>query len=263
MRIGTYARHNEQVEEAIGWGPDFIDLRMDLDHSLVFSDVKKMLNEAGIPCTVHLPSSPIWRPTDIWREIIPYMDIGVDMGAELVTFHGVLSPLFFSDDDIDAFLKSIPVACEAAAERGVTIAVETLGYSYPEMAILIDRCPKVRIAMDVGHGQIMAVRNRVFNVMNAFMDRVAMVNLHDNNGQEMLDRVAELRKKGQLTPEQRRDLALKYDEHMCIGEGSIDFLSIFKELKKRSYDGRFLLICKGTSRFEEQREKVRELWAKA
>ncbi|MHA2221463.1 MAG: hypothetical protein ACXAAO_05320 [Candidatus Thorarchaeota archaeon] len=72
MDIGTFARDNVQVREAISNEPDFIDLRMDLNHSIDFTEAKADLNKAGIPCTLHLPSNPDWKPIELSQGIVPY-----------------------------------------------------------------------------------------------------------------------------------------------------------------------------------------------
>ena len=108
MEIGTFARNNEQVRNAIKNAPDFIDLRMDLNFSINFSEAKTDMNRAGIPCTLHLPSNPDWKPIELSRGIVPYIDLGRQIDAEVVTFHTMLSTLFYDDYDIDIFLTALP-----------------------------------------------------------------------------------------------------------------------------------------------------------
>ncbi|MBD3405266.1 MAG: TIM barrel protein [Candidatus Lokiarchaeota archaeon] len=263
MEIGTFARNTEQVKEALSKKPDFIDLRMDLDHSLNFGETKHMLLEADVKPTLHLPSSPDWKPLDLAREIIPYIDIGSQINADLVTFHSTLSSIFYDDEDIDQFLENIPLACDAAKENGIQLAVETLGIYYTELMLLSEKCPEVKIALDIGHAQIMAHRNRALGIIQEFQDSIAMVNVHDNKGALMIDEVLELRKKGNVPPETVREIAVRYDEHLPIGGGKIEFQPIFKSLKEVSYDGKFLMMCKDPSKFESEREQFERLWLKA
>lgn len=263
MEIGTFARTSEQVEQALEKNPDFIDLRMDLDYSLDFGETKELLREADVKPTLHLPSSPDWKPLDLAREIIPFIDIGREIDAELVTFHTTLSSIFYNDEDIDQFLQHIPLACEAAKEIGIQLAVETLGIYYTELMLLAEKCPDVKIALDIGHAQIMAHRNRSLGIIQEFKDKIAMVNVHDNRGNLMIDEVLELRKKGEVPTEKVRELAVDYDEHLPIGEGTIDFQPIFKKLKEMGYDGKFLMMCSDPSEFASERKKFQNLWLKS
>ena len=260
MEIGTFARNNEQVRSAIKNEPDFIDLRMDLNFSINFHEAKADMNNAGIPCTLHLPSNPDWKPIELSRGIVPYIDLGRQIDAEVVTFHTMLSTLFYDDFDIETFLKALPLACEASKEAGVTLAIETLGLYYTEMQLLFDMFPNMRMALDIGHGQILARRNRALDHIASFYDQIVMVNVHDNNGSQMVDDVQKMKKEREVSQGEIRELAVRYDTHLHIGEGEIDFHAIFKELKQRGYSGKFLMMCECPSDFPREREKFMELW---
>jgi len=263
MEIGTFARNNEQVRSAINLEPDFVDLRMDLNFSIDFAEAKADLQEAGIPCTLHLPSNPDWKPIELSRGIVPYIDLGRQIDAKVVTFHTMLSTLFYEDFDIDIFLRSLPLACEASKEAGVTLAIETLGLYYTEIQLLFDMFPDMRMALDIGHGQILATRNRSLDHINSFFDRIAMVNVHDNHGSKMVDDVLKMKKEREVSQGEIRELAVRYDTHLPIGDGEIDFDTIFRNLKQNGYDGRFLMMCECPSDFSRETEKFKELWLAA
>jgi sugar phosphate isomerase/epimerase len=263
MEIGTFARHIDQVKKGISDSPDFIDLRMDLNYSLNFREVRRILEDAGVVPTLHLPSDPSWKPMDFPREIIPYVDVSAEVGAELVTTHSALSTLFYNDDDIDAFLEWVPLLCDTARESGIQLAIETLGLYYTELTLLFDRCPDMKIALDIGHGQIMANRNRALDLINSFYDHIALVNVHDNHGSRMVTKVRDLRLDREVAHEELLVIAREYDEHLPIGEGEIEFQPIFRELKERGYDGKFLMMSKDPGNFKEERNKFMQLWLEA
>jgi len=263
MQIGTFARDTKQVKRSVEFKADFVELRMDTNHTLDFSLAKKVLSDVGIGCTLHLPSSPDWGPMNLRRDVIPYIDVGREVGAELVTFHTTLSPLFYSDEDIAAFLEAIPMARDAARESGVTLAAETLGLYSTELTLLFDSDPDLHLAMDVGHAQILATRNRSFAIMQYFLGKVSMVNVHDNQATAMTDEVLHLKSQRDVPLHEIRDIAHRYDAHLPIGEGGVDFKTIFKELKRRSYDGRFLMMCRDQSCFPTERSKFKEIWRKS
>ncbi|MFW9809904.1 MAG: TIM barrel protein [Candidatus Thorarchaeota archaeon] len=263
MDIGTFARNNEQVRTAIKNEPDFIDLRMDLNYSIDFSEAKTDLNNAGISCTLHLPSNPDWKPIELSRGIVPYIDLGRQIDAEVVTFHTMLSTLFYDDHDIDIFLQAIPLACETAAESGVTLAIETLGLYYTELQLLFDEFCDMKLALDIGHGQILAKRNRALDHIDSFFEKIEIVNVHDNHGSQMLDDVLQMKKEREVTQGEIRELAVRYDTHLPIGEGEIDFDPIFKNLKHRGFDGRFVMLCECHADFPQEREKFLDFWLAA
>ena len=263
MEIGTFARNNEQVQAAIKNEPDFVDLRMDLNFSINFAEAKEDLNDAGIACTLHLPSNPDWKPIELSRGIVPYIDLGRQIDAEVVTFHTMLSTLFYDDHDIDIFLKSLPLAYEASKEAGVNLAIESLGLYYTETQLLFDMFPNMKMNLDIGHGQILALRNRALDHIESFYDKIAMVNVHDNHGAKMVDDVLKMKKEREVSQGEIRELAVRYDTHLPIGEGDIDFEPIFRSLKERGFDGRFLMMCECPADFPREREKFMELWLAA
>ncbi len=263
MDIGTFARNNEQILHAIESEPDFIDLRIDLNYSIDFSEAKNDLKKAGIPCTLHLPSNPEWKPIELSRGIVPYIDLGRQIDAEVLTFHTMLSTLFYNDNDIDIFLQAIPLAYDAANESGVTLAIETLGLYYTELRLLFDDFCDMKLALDIGHEQILARRNRALDHITSFFDKIAIVNVHDNHGSEMLDEVLKMKSEREVTQEEILELAIRYDTHLPIGEGEIDFDVIFKNLKSCGYDGRFCMMSSNPEDFPQEREKFMELWLAA
>ncbi|MFW9921221.1 MAG: sugar phosphate isomerase/epimerase family protein [Candidatus Thorarchaeota archaeon] len=263
MQIGTFARDNKQIEDALKSNPDFIDLRMDLDHSIDFMDAKKTLKDAGVACTLHLPSDPDWNPINLAKDIVPYIDLGKAIDAELVSFHTTLSTLFYSDQDIEMFLSALPVACDVIKDSGINVAIETLGLYYTELMLLFDAHPRISMALDLGHGQIMARRNRALGHIQSFPEKIKMVIVHDNHGADMVEEVVRIKKERLLKIEEMREMARKYDEHLPIGEGHIDFAPLFRELKENHYDGRFLMMCADQTKFDDEREKFMSLWLNA
>ncbi len=263
MQIGTYARTNEQVFRGIESEPDFIELRMDVNHQIVFNEAKTALNKAGIPCTLHLPSDQNWKPSELSEDIVPYIDLAQMIDAKLVTFHSSLSSLLYSDKEIDTFLQALPLAYDTAKESGVTLAIETLGLYYAEMLMVLDEFPDLKIDLDIGHGQLLASRNRALAHIEHYCQNIGMVNVHDNNACEGFAGILESKKMNEFTQEELRKMAKICDKHLPIGDGSIEFSPIFAALKQRNYDGRFLMLCSDPLYFSKERDKFTDLWVKS
>ncbi|NWF97051.1 MAG: sugar phosphate isomerase/epimerase [Candidatus Thorarchaeota archaeon] len=260
MEIGTFARSNEEIRTAMADRPDFVELRLDVSHRFNYVEAHRELSSNGVRCTLHLPSDPGWHPTTVSQGIAPYLNIARQVEADVVTFHSTLSSLFYEDEDIDDFLSSIGLACDAARETGVVLSVETLGSYYTEFTLLFDANPNVRMTLDIGHGQILAHRNRAIGHIDSFFDRIVLVNVHDNRGEEMVQEVLRLKRERNVTREEMREMVRRYDTHMPIGEGSIDFPSIFRSLKQHGYNGKFLMMCEDQKAFSNEREKFMKMW---
>lgn len=260
MQIGTYARTNEQVYKGLESSPDFIELRMDVNHQIIFEDALSALHNAGIPCTLHLPSDPNWKPIELSQDIVPYIDLARMIDSELVVFHSPLSALLYDDLEIDTFLQALPLAYDAAKESGVTLALETLGFYYTEMLLVLDEFPNLKVDLDIGHGQLLATRNRAIGHIEKYCSNIAMVNVHDNNACEDFSEILSTRDMKDFTKEDFREMAIACDKHLAIGDGSIKFKPIFSALKERNYDGRFLMLCNDPLCFKNERDKFMNLW---
>jgi sugar phosphate isomerase/epimerase len=263
MKIGTFARTTEQALKGLESNPDFIDLRLDFNHQIDFPTVKTAMKKAKVPCTLHMPSNPEWKPVDISQDIVPFIDIGTMIEAELVTLHTPLSTLFYTDEMIDTFLQEFPLAYDTAKEADITLAIETLGHHYTEVMLLFDEFPDLRMVLDVGHGQILALQNRALGHIEAFPDYIAMVNVHDNNACEKFQVQLANKSLNDLTKAELREIARQCDEHLPIGAGKIDFSLVFISLKEHSYDGRFLMMCADPNAFNDERKKFLDLWRSA
>jgi sugar phosphate isomerase/epimerase len=260
MQIGTFARTNDQVVKGIESAADFIELRMDLNHQIIFDDAKSALNKAGIPCTLHLPSDPNWKPVELSQDIVPYIDLAQMIDAELVVFHSPLSTLLYDDSEIDTFLQALPLAYDTAKESGVTLAIETLGLYYTELMLVFDEFPELRIDLDIGHGQLLASRNRALGHIENYCNKIEMVNVHDNNACEAFGEVLSSKKMQEFTKDELRKIAVDCDKHLPIGDGTIEFGPIFSSLKQRNFDGRFLMLCSDPLSFNSERKKFTEIW---
>lgn len=263
MQIGTFARSNEQVLRGLDSSPDFIELRMDENHKINFSEATAAMNKAEVPCTLHLPSHRNWKPVNMSQDILPYIDIGQMIDAELVVFHPPLSTLLYYDEDIDSFLQALPLVYDAAKESGVSLAIETLGFYYTELMLVVDEFPDLKINLDIGHGQLLATRNRAIGHIENYCSNIGMVNVHDNNACQDFKDILSAKEITDFTQDELREMAIHSDKHLPIGDGSIKFAPIFSALKERNYDGRFLMLCADPLCFKEERKKFMDLWLAA
>jgi len=263
MQIGTYARTTDQVKKGLENSPDFIELRMDVDHKIVFNDAKAALNKAGISCTLHLPSNRNWAPVDLNQDIVPYIDLGQMIDAELLVFHAPLSTLLYSDEEIDTFLQTLPLAYDAAKESGVKLAIETIGFYYTEMMLVIDSFPELKLNLDIGHGQLLANRNRALGHIENYYQNIEMVNVHDNDACQAYSEILSTKNIADFSKEDLRKMSITCDKHLPIGEGTIDFNPIFSALKQKHYDDRFLMLCSDPACFKNERDKFMKLWLDA
>ncbi|MCK5265872.1 MAG: hypothetical protein KAR03_09725, partial [Candidatus Thorarchaeota archaeon] len=90
-----------------------------------------------------------------------------------------------------------------------------------------------------------------------------MVNVHDNNACEAFTEVINCKGMNEFNQEELREMAVDYDKHLPIGEGSIEFAPIFSALKEKNYDRRFLMRCADPFCFKNERENFLNMWLAA
>jgi len=141
------------------------------------------------------------------------------MGVKMITIHpGVYSTSLdnvreFSIEWAKISLKEIE---RYAAEYGITAAIENMpsfrimmGQTPQELLELIDGTD-LKICFDIGHANTIG---KIDDFIDAFGSRIANIHIHDNMG--------------------------KNDDHMTIGDGTIDFVSVLKKLKR--YKGNYII----------------------
>lgn len=155
-------------------------------------------------------------------ETLRTMDHANRMGVKMITIHpGVYST---SLDDV----RELSIKCakpslkrieKYADELGVTAAIENMpsfrimmGQTSQELLELIEGTD-LKICFDIGHANTIG---KIDDFIDAFGDRIANIHIHDNMG--------------------------KNDDHMTIGDGSINFVNVLKKLKR--YKGNYIIESK-------------------
>jgi sugar phosphate isomerase/epimerase len=189
------------------------------------NDLKELLPSYDIECSVHTPLSdvnigsmnPRMREAAM-SEVISAIECTGRLGFGPFTLHpGFYTPLGMVNKSAAKAVSrsSLEIIDKAAKENGVLVALENM----PDMPISMVTTPEellasiegteIKICFDLGHA------NTTGNIESYFAlkDRIVNIHIHDNNG--------------------------KYDQHLAIGNGNIDFKSILPKLS--SYKGRYVI----------------------
>ena len=120
---------------------------------------------------------------------------------------------------LDKITDAFAVLVEYAEPYNVKIAVENVHepHSQTILAHLFQNIESLKLCYDIGHANIWD-KDKAY--IPDYIDRISALHLHDNHG--------------------------ICDEHLIPGEGTIDFPSFFKILKKYNYDGYLGLECLNT-----------------
>jgi sugar phosphate isomerase/epimerase len=206
-----------QAWEIVGEGRHFLP---DIEAGL-----KEQLPSYGLVCSVHAPLSdvnigslnPRMRAAAL-DEVLRSIASAGRLGFNPFTVHpGFFTPLGMvaKDNARKVTKESLKLIERTARENGVVVALENM----PEMPMSMATTPKalldlmdgtdMRICLDIGH----ANTSKNIDEYLRFKDRIVNVHIHDNDG--------------------------KWDQHLPIGNGNIDFKRLMPKLS--SYKGRYVI----------------------
>lgn len=216
------------------------------EHSILgnASRFREMLESAGLSCSVHAPicdwnigslSERLRRAS--LEETVETIAAASEMEATTVTVHPGLGSLAVDGMNAKAAVRareSLKGVERAAHEYGMVVAIENmpsvpffLGQSAEELESLVDGTD-LGICFDIGHAN---TAGQIDEMIEIFSDRIVNIHIHDNNG--------------------------KRDEHLTIGDGSIDFGLIIPRLS--SYAGNWIIESKNFESAVESQGRLRNM----
>jgi len=176
----------------------------------------RQLADSGLGCTLHAPfmdlnpGSPeplVYSATRIRFE--QTLDAAEAFGAKLVVFHPGYDPWRYAGQDslwLEHNLRFWPPLLERAARFGCMIALENIFERKTEtLAALLNQLdsPQLGHCFDVGHWNLFS-ELPLSDWFSTLGPHLVHLHLHDNHGE--------------------------LDDHLPIGEGGIDFSSLFSQL---------------------------------
>jgi sugar phosphate isomerase/epimerase len=176
------------------------------------------------------------RKTSV-EEMFRTMEHANIMGIEKVTIHpGQYSTVLHDVRHRSAELakQSLREIDLGAKEYGVTAAIENMpsfelmmGQSPEDLLDLIDGTD-LKICFDIGHANTIGA---IDECIKAFSERIVNIHIHDNIG--------------------------KKDDHMTIGDGNIDFISVLSKLKW--YKGNYVIESRNMESAVISKERLEEM----
>jgi sugar phosphate isomerase/epimerase len=171
--------------------------------------------------------------------MLEMFDVFALAGIERVNVHpDPLNRLFAAEEVQARNAEAIAELTAAARERNLIFMVENLGRSLgtvAELRPLFEAAPELRFHLDIGHanlGRRPSERSRMYELLEAFGDRLAHVHVSDNLGVD--------------------------DLHLPLGAGTIDWPAAVRALKDVGWDGSVTLEI--FSRDPRHLDLSRQLW---
>ena len=205
-----------------GWFHDVGDI------ARKFPGIRKVLRDTGLESSVHLPFSglnPASLNAGVWSATVSQLSACIEAGAEIadmIALHpGYLEPNAREAASAawSAHKEALVRLGEAAERAGVCVALENMPNledfycrDPDELAGFCDAVPGVSMTFDVGHANTNGNLDAFCKVV---LPRAAHLHIHDNFG--------------------------KYDEHLPLGRGAIDWQKVLPRIRKE-YHGKIMVV---------------------
>jgi len=143
-----------------------------------------------------------------------------ELEIRLVNFHSHSRGLYIKDKKgkktvLNNLIRSLRELVEYGKKYNVEVMLENAAESYEitdlkDFKYIIDRVPDLKVHLDIGHAFLYGGMKNIENFIKIFKNKIVHIHIHDNNG--------------------------KWDEHLPLGAGSIDYKKVIKFLKKIKYN---------------------------
>ncbi len=157
------------------------------------------------------------------RHLLNYINLSKEIGAEYCVVHCGYHFSQFRDVVMENLIKTYEAAVELAEEIELPLVIENMNRVHPDseivyLGVTIDEIKQLfeavpskmlGLAMDVAHANLLPGGTKAW--IDAFPEKIFHLHLSDNDG--VLDR------------------------HLPIGDGSIDFGSVFSQLEDIGFSG--------------------------
>lgn len=170
-------------------------------------------------------------------EILSLVESALSLNIDTITIHPGIYPLVVSDQEdkaIAAAKKSLRTLDRVMSEYGIRLALENmpnlpfmLGRTSDELSALVEGT-ELGVCFDLGHANTVG---DIDSFVDSLGSRFINVHVHDNRG--------------------------KTDEHLTIGEGTVDFEAVLK--KMGAYRGNYVIESRDFPSALESRDILRQM----
>ena len=179
------------------------------------------------------------------NEAVREIRIARELGIDLINFHANVNGMFYGAKRkivLDNLIKSLREIVNQAKRFNVGVMLENTPLSngihnVHEFKYIIDNVATLFVHLDIPHAFTSGGMKSVIDYINTFRDKIIHIHWHDNHGYK--------------------------DEHLPIGEGSIDHQKAIKALKDIGYDGTITLeVFTNSNDAKSSADQLRTIWSK-
>lgn len=191
--------------------------------------VRGLIEEYSMTCVVHSASFVNTAETmpgvreAAEEHLKEYIRLTRDLGCETLIIHAGYHFSLGLDEPLAALRQTLRGCADLAEETGVQMVLENMNVLPPEAEVLYLGCttdevaavldavdsPNLTSCLDLGHAHLLPEGARAFT--ERFAGRIGHVQLTDNDG--------------------------VHDDHLALGEGTLDLAGAFEQLLEFGYEG--------------------------
>lgn len=259
MRLGAMNNPRHPLLPQITWlaenGFDYIDLTLEAPEAALEStdwgNIQSAIADSGLGVLCHAaPYLPIENPSPLVRqaaldELRRSVDAAALLNAPLCTMHYRGWPTYLAEAaGYEYYRQMFDILIRHGAAQGVAIALENSidnRHQLKHFREIFHRLPELKLAYDIGHGNVKTAKSMTRDYLFALNDRLAHVHISDNAGQD--------------------------DDHLAIGApkaGGIDLGHEVRGLRSFRYDGGITVEVFGDRRWLlASADLIRETWPRS
>jgi sugar phosphate isomerase/epimerase len=200
MKLAVANHPRRELLQQIRWiaehGFSHIDLTLEAPAAAIESHdwvvIASAMRDAGLGVICRAPSYlPLHNPSPLVRQAVldelrRSIDVAQVVGASLCTSLFVGWPAHLAEEQgYEFYRQAYAILIRHGAERGVQVALENSANNKHQLKYFREiffRLPGLKLAFDIGHGNINTARSMTRDYGFALADRLVHVHLSDNDG---------------------------------------------------------------------------------
>ena len=241
LKIGASLNFNQNFSSELrnfkSLGYDYAELGISLSLSIKSYEkkLKKIRNIFPI-LTLHLPQID-YKDSEIviCKKLI---EISANHGITLFIIH-LYSINLPTTNNLAEKIIALKELADFAKSKNTILTLENTEETAIILKPVFEAIPSLSFCLDIGHANLFT-ENQSINFLQHFGKCLKHIHIHDNLGGDHSD------------PE-------KYDVHLPVGEGTIEFVPIFEKLKEIGYSGNITIESTHKPSLEEREISIKRV----
>ena len=229
ITIGGRAHTIDEIREVCQLNYPFVEINLD-DPVKIESQLDSLLaikEKYGIQYLAHYPNEG--NPADLKhletifvpkvKRLIAFSPL---LGIKKGTIHFWMDRRWASEKVISEKIRMLSELVDHGERFNLQLCLENLTGRHDSFARCFAEIPKLKMTMDIGHGQLLSKENTAFGFMDHVFEKIEHIHVHDNLG----------------------GTGVTDDLHLPLGQGIVDYPKILSTLVEKGYQSTITMEVK-------------------